>query len=442
MLSKVLVANRGAIARRIIRACHNLGIASVAVYSEADRGAPYLAEASEAIPLRGNTASESYLDQQQLLAAAKQVGADSVHPGYGFLAENAAFAAAVIAQGLTFIGPQPRWIEQMGDKVNGRKLLGDAGMPVFPGSGLVEDLTKAQQFVSEIGVPVVVKPSGGGGGIGMHVVRQQSELAGALSAAAETAQRAFSSEGVFIERWIDRPRHIEFQILADQRGAVMHLYERDCSVQRRHQKLIEESPAPGLERDLMLQQAQTVSDICQQLGYDNLGTVETLYTPEGDMGFLEMNTRIQVEHGVTEEVTGMDLVATQIELAAGGALPQQSELRGYAMEARLYAEDPRTMFPSTGKLAVFRPPALHGVRIETGYQEGQEVSPYYDPLLAKLIARGTTREQAIGRLVVALRAFKVVGVSTNAPLLLDILQDELFIQGQVDTGMVARILGQ
>ena len=189
----------------------------------------------------------------------------------------------------------------------------------------------------------------------------------------------------------------------------------------------------------MLQQAQTVSDICQQLGYDNLGTVETLYTPEGDMGFLEMNTRIQVEHGVTEEVTGIDLVATQIELAAGGALPQQSELRGYAMEARLYAEDPRTMFPSTGKLAVFRPPALHGVRIETGYQEGQEVSPYYDPLLAKLIARGTTREQAIGRLVVALRAFKVVGVRTNAPLLLDILQDELFIQGQVDTGMVARI---
>lgn len=442
MLSKVLVANRGAIARRIIRACHSLGIASVAVYSDADKGAPYLAEASEAFPLRGSSAAESYLDQQQLLAVAAHCGADAVHPGYGFLAENADFATAVLGQGLVFIGPQPHWIEQMGDKVNGRQLLSDAGMPVFPGSGLVEDLASAQAFVEQVGMPVVVKPSGGGGGIGMHVVQDQTQLAGALSAAAETAQRAFASAGVFIERWIDRPRHIEFQILADTSGNAMHLYERDCSVQRRHQKLIEESPAPGFTREAMLQQADVVSDICQRLGYDNLGTVETLYTPDGDMGFLEMNTRIQVEHGVTEEVTGVDLVATQIELAAGGTLPQRPSLQGYAMEARLYAEDPRTMFPSTGTLAVFRPPTLHGVRVETGYQEGQVVSPYYDPLLAKLIAKGATREQAIGRLVVALRAFSVVGVNTNAPLLLDILQDQLFVQGQVDTGMVARILGQ
>jgi acetyl-CoA carboxylase biotin carboxylase subunit len=442
MLSKVLVVNRGAIARRIIRACHSLNVASVAVYSEADKGAPYLAEASQALPLRGNTAAETYLDQQQLLAAAKEVGADAVHPGYGFLAENASFARAVIAQGMTFIGPQPQWIEQMGDKVNGRKMLSRAGMPVFPGSDLIDDLATAQKFVTTIGLPVVVKPSGGGGGIGMHVVREQAELAGALSAAAETAQRAFASTGVFIERWIDKPRHIEFQILADRKGSAMHLYERDCSVQRRHQKLIEESPAPGFERALMLQQADNVSQICQHLGYDNLGTVETLYTPDGEVGFLEMNTRIQVEHGVTEEVTGMDLVATQIELAAGGSLPARPELQGFAMEARLYAEDPRTMFPSTGQLSVFRPPTLHGVRVETGYQEGQAVSPYYDPLLAKIIARGTTREQAIGRLVVALRAFTVVGVRTNAPLLLDILQDSLFVQGQVDTGMVARILTQ
>ena len=245
-----------------------------------------------------------------------------------------------------------------------------------------------------------------------------------------------------MERWIEKPRHIEFQILADLHGNAMHLYERDCSVQRRHQKLIEESPAPGLERGPLEQQAQQFSDICQGLGYNNLGTVETLFAPDGGLGFLEMNTRIQVEHGVTEEVTGVDLVAAQITLAAGGQLPCQTPLQGFAMEVRLYAEDSQTLFPSTGTLTVFRPPKLHGVRIETGYREGQVVTPYYDPLLAKIIARGATREQAIGRLAVALRAFTVRGVSTNAQLLLNILQDDLFVQGQVDTGMVARILAQ
>jgi acetyl-CoA carboxylase biotin carboxylase subunit len=365
-----------------------------------------------------------------------------VHPGYGFLAENADFAAAVIAQGMTFIGPDPRWIEQMGDKVNGRRMLADAGMPIFAGSELINDMAAAEAFVADVGLPVVVKPSGGGGGIGMHVVRSRGELPGAVSAAVETAKRAFASAGVFLERWIEKPRHIEFQILADLHGNAMHLYERDCSVQRRHQKLIEESPAPGLERGQIEQQARQFSDICQGLGYNNLGTIETLFAPDGGLGFLEMNTRIQVEHGVTEEVTGVDLVATQITLAAGGQLPAQAPLQGYAMEVRLYAEDAQTLFPSTGTLAVFRPPKLHGVRIETGYTEGQAVTPYYDPLLAKIIARGVTREQAIGRLVVALRAFIVRGVSTNAKLLLKVLQDELFLQGQVDTGMVARILGQ
>jgi acetyl-CoA carboxylase biotin carboxylase subunit len=442
MLTKVLVANRGAIARRIIRACQALNIASVAVYSEADRDAPYLAEATEALPLSGNSAAESYLDHQKLLAAAVASGADSVHPGYGFLAENAGFAAAVIAQGMTFIGPDPHWIDQMGDKVNGRRMLAEAGMPVFAGSELIDDLAAAEAFVAKVGLPVVVKPSGGGGGIGMHVVRRPEELSGAINAAVETAQRAFASAGVFLERWIEKPRHIEFQILADLHGNAMHLYERDCSVQRRHQKLIEESPAPGFERGQLEQQAQQFSDICQGLGYNNLGTVETLFAPDGGLGFLEMNTRIQVEHGVTEEVTGIDLVATQITLAAGGQLPRQTPLQGFAMEVRLYAEDSQTLFPSTGTLTVFRPPELHGVRIETGYREGQVVTPYYDPLLAKIIARGTTREQAIGRLVVALRAFTVRGVSTNAQLLLNILQDDLFVQGQVDTGMVARILAQ
>ena len=330
----------------------------------------------------------------------------------------------------------------MGDKVNGRRMLAEAGMPVFAGSELIDDMAAAEAFVTKVGLPVVVKPSGGGGGIGMHVVRSTEELSGAINAAVETAQRAFASAGVFLERWIEKPRHIEFQILADLHGNAMHLYERDCSVQRRHQKLIEESPAPALERGPLEQQAQQFSDICQSFGYNNLGTVETLFAPDGGLGFLEMNTRIQVEHGVTEEVTGIDLVATQITLAAGGQLPRQTPLQGFAMEVRLYAEDSQTLFPSTGKLTAFRPPKLHGVRIETGYREGQVVTPYYDPLLAKIIARGTTREQAIGRLVVALRAFTVRGVSTNAQLLLNILQDDLFVQGQVDTGMVARILAQ
>jgi len=438
-IRKILIANRGAIARRIVRACNELGLESVVVHTSADAHAPYIDEASEAHALRGLRPADSYLDQEQLLGIARTSGADAVHPGYGFLSENAGFAQKVIDAGLTFIGPDPVWLERMGDKVNARRIMAEQGMPVFDGSDFITDLATAHEVAQTIGFPLVVKPSGGGGGMGMQVVEQMDALESALTQAQAVAAAAFGSSDVYLERWIARPRHIEYQILADEHGNAMHLYERECSIQRRHQKLIEESPAPGIDASLLREQAERGAEICARLGYNNVGTLETLYS-DGSSGFLEMNTRIQVEHGVTEEVTGVDLVQQQILLAAGGRLPEPAELSGHAIEVRLYAEDSQTLMPSTGVLRIFQPPQLFGVRVETGYQQGQEVSPYYDALLAKIIAKGRTREQAIGRAVVALQAFTIQGVQTNAALLLRVLRDTAFLRGDIDTGMVARIL--
>lgn len=441
MFKKILVANRGAIARRIVRACTELGVQSVVVYSPVDIQAPYIAEATEAYPLRGDAAVDGYLDQDQLLAIAHKCRADGIHPGYGFLSENSAFAQRVIDEGLAFIGPSPQWLDQMGDKVSARTVMAKLGMPIFAGSELITDVAQAEAFAQSEGFPLVVKPAGGGGGMGMQVVHTKDQLGPALLQAKAIASKAFAASGVYLERWIEAPRHIEFQIVADQHGNAMHLFERECSVQRRHQKLIEESPAPGLDNTAVVKRAESCAQICAQLGYDNLGTVETLYTPAGEVGFLEMNTRIQVEHGVTEEVTGVDLVQLQISLACGGSLPKQVTRTGFAIEARLYAEDPETQFPSTGTLSIFKPPKLFAVRVETGYQEGQTVSPYYDPMLAKIIARGDTREQAIGRLLIALKAFQVAGVSTNSSLLMRVLQDAAFLRGEVDTNIIQRIQG-
>jgi len=440
-LQKILIANRGAIARRIIRACDQLGKESIVVYSEADADAPYLAEATQAYPMAGVTPQDTYLNQQALLDIAAEAGADGVHPGYGFLAENAGFAQSVIDAGLTFIGPQPRWIGQMGDKVAARKLFAQHDFPLFEGSELIADVAAAAGIAETIGYPLIVKPTGGGGGMGMEVVANAEGLTQAIHKAQSIAQSAFGSSGVYLERLITRPRHIEFQILADGQGNAMHMYERECSVQRRNQKLIEESPVPGMDPQLVLERAQLAAQVCAQLGYDNVGTLETLFDADGAMGFLEMNTRIQVEHGVTEAITGCDLVQLQIGLAEGASLPDQPARQGFAMEVRLYAEDAQTLLPSTGKLAVFRPPRLHGVRIESGYAEGQMVTPHYDAMLAKLIAHGETREMAIGRLVIALRAFEVAGVKTNATLLVKILQSEAFLAGNVDTGIVNRVMG-
>ena len=440
-MKKVLIANRGAIARRLIRAFGELGLESIVLYSDADAGAPYLTEASSAIRMEGNLPSDTYLNALAILEIAKKHKVDAIHPGYGFLSENTDFARQASESGITFIGPEPRLIERMGEKVNGRREMEGYGFPVFPGSQALSIDMNLEELTSAIGFPLVVKPSGGGGGIGMQVVNRQEELAGAIDRARAVAEKAFSDSTLYLEKWIEKPRHVEFQVIGDGRGGCIHAFDRECSVQRRHQKLIEESPTPKIDESNLRKQAQLAADVCGKMKYGSLGTIETLFLSGGGFGFLEMNTRIQVEHGVTEEVTGLDLVKMQMSLFMGDELPSQDSVTrtGFAMEARLYAEDPETMFPSTGKLQTFTVPALYGVRVETGYQVNQIVSPYYDPLLAKVIARGDTREQAIGRLSVALRAFDVSGVKTNAALLQKVLTSEDFLLGKIDTGLLNRL---
>lgn len=440
--TKVLIANRGAIARRVIEACESLGVATVAVYSEVDAGAPHLKEASQAVALAGNRAAETYLNQPALLAVLAESGADAVHPGYGFLAENADFAEAVAAAGATFIGPAASVIRTLGDKVAARQLAAESGFPVFPGSGLLDSVAAALIAADEVGYPLMLKPAAGGGGIGMRVVADANALRNAFGPVSEQALRSFGDGSIYLEKWLTAPRHIEFQILADQHGHARHLFERECSIQRRHQKIIEETPAPGIDAQALLELAGRAAVMAAELGYDNVGTVETLRTADAHHGFLEMNTRIQVEHGVTEIVTGVDLVAQQIRLAVGEHLADMPAREGFALEVRIYAEHPLSQLPSTGRLAVFRPPQLHAVRVDTGYQEGQWISPYYDPLLAKVIAHGSTREQAVGRALVALKGFAIQGVHSNIPLLLGILQDEEFLAGQIDTGYLPRFLSR
>ncbi len=450
MFSKILIANRGAIARRVVQACESLGIESVALYSDADAGAPYLAEASQTYRLPGVKAQDTYLNQAAILAAIEATGVDAVHPGYGFLAENAGFAEAVEKTSARFVGPRSHWLATMGDKVAARALAEANGFPVFAGSGRLGDDSAASDMraaaakaADAVGYPLLVKPAAGGGGIGMRVVGSAAELDGAIRQAGALAGQAFGDSALFLERWVADARHIEFQVLGDGKGGALHLHERECSVQRRHQKVLEESPAPGVDRAELEALADRAEMLVAALGYDNVGTLETLRAGAGDYGFLEMNTRIQVEHGVTEMVTGVDLVATQIRLAAGAPLPAARPLDGHALEVRVYAEHPVTQLPSTGRLAVFEPPMrLHGVRVDTGYQAGQWISPHYDPLLAKVIAHGRTRELAIGRALVALKAFTIVGVETNIPLLLGVLGDAEFLEGQVDTGYLARFLAR
>ena len=440
-MKRVLIANRGAIARRLVRAMNDLGVESLVIYSEADEGSAYIDEASSAVRMDGNRPDETYLNKEAILEIAKKHGADAIHPGYGFLSENASFARQVKNSGLLFIGPDPDLIEQMGEKVKGRETMAAHGFPVFPGSEALENKEHIDELAGEIGFPLVVKPSGGGGGIGMQVVSHLQDLSVAIARASSIAEKAFSDPSLYLEKWIDNPRHIEFQIIGDGKGGCVHAFDRECSVQRRHQKLIEESPSPGLDETMLNERAELAAEVCRKIKYGSLGTLETLFLQNGEMGFLEMNTRIQVEHGVTEEVTGLDLVKLQLGLMAGHPLPDQQDIvrKGFAIEARLYAEDPDSMFPSTGRLETFRPPGMFGVRVEPGYQRGQTITPYYDPLLAKVIAKGNTREQAIGRLSVALRAFDVSGVKTNAALLQKVLNSDAFLKGNIDTGLLDRL---
>ncbi len=447
MFSKVLVANRGAVAARVLRALYELGVKTAAVYSEADYGAPYLELASETYAIGAAPARDSYLNQDVLLEVITRSGVEGVHPGYGFLSENAEFAQRVLDSGARFIGPSPRWIAAMGHKTRARELAAHHGMPVARGSGVLPAEDEAVLAAARaIGFPVLVKPAGGGGGIGMLPAKDENELIAAVERSRSMAARGFGNAEVYLERLVERPRHVEFQVLGDLHGGAVHLFERDCSTQRRNQKVIEEAPAPMIGRAEAESMATRVASIVRDMGYDNIGTVEMLYGPDGSFSFLEMNTRLQVEHGVTEEVTGVDLVKAQVRCAAGERLgeilPAAIEVKGHAVQARVYAEDPRNFFPSPGKLKVFRPPQDPGIRVETGYAEGRDVTPHYDPMIAKVIVHAATRAQAIERLIEGLEVFEIQGPKNNIPAVLAVLRSDAFRSGEVHTGIIPQVLGK
>ncbi len=429
---KILIANRGEIACRIIRSCRELGIISLAVYSDADADAMHVREADEAIHIGAAPSRDSYLDGQKLAFLAAASGAQAVHPGYGFLAENADFARACQGLGLVFIGPSPESIDAMGNKARARDIVSAAGVPVIPGAPLDESQPLEAQ-AAELGFPLMVKAAMGGGGKGMRVVREPEALADAVFSVKNEARAAFGDDQVILERYIERPRHVEVQIFGDSSGRVVALYERECSVQRRHQKIIEEAPSPALDAALRERFCEAAVAAGKALDYCNAGTVEFLLGADREFYFLEVNTRIQVEHPVTEMITGLDLVRLQIEVARGGLLPDVlPEIKGHAIECRLYAEDPSHDFlPCPGKLAVFEPPA--GIRVDSGVQSGDTVTVHYDPLLAKLIAWGATREAAIARLERALAETVLCGIASNLDFLAGVLAHPAFREGRLST---------
>jgi acetyl-CoA carboxylase biotin carboxylase subunit len=444
VIARLLVANRGEIAVRIIRACRELGIETAAVYSEPDRDARHVALADLAVPIGPAPAVDSYLSVARLLDAARAAGADAVHPGYGFLAENAAFAAACERAGLVFVGPPAAVIEQMGSKIESRARAAEAGLPVVPGEtpdGQDDEALRAA--ATTLGYPLIVKASAGGGGKGMRVVTTPAGLAEACASARHEAGSAFGDSTLYLERLVERPRHVEVQVLGDAQGHVVHLFERDCSIQRRHQKIIEETPSPWIGPDLRRRMTEAAVALARHLGYQNAGTVEFLVDgggPDARFYFLEMNTRLQVEHPITEAVTGIDLVQAQLRIASGEALPwTETDLgqRGHAIECRVYAEDPASGFlPQAGPLTLYREPQGPGLRVDSGAVEGGEVGIDYDPLLAKVVASAETREGARRRLVAALRQFAVLGIRTNIPFLIRVLEHPRFGAGGIDTAFL------
>jgi acetyl-CoA carboxylase biotin carboxylase subunit len=439
MIRRVLVANRGEIAIRIMRACDELGIDTVAVYSDADDGAPHVLAARRAVRIGPPPPAESYLGGDRIIEAALAAGADAIHPGYGFLAENAAFAAACEAAGLIFVGPPPAAIAAMGTKISARRLMERAGVPVVPGETPADQSDASLAAAARrAGFPSLIKASAGGGGKGMRSVGAEAELAAAISGARHEARAAFGDDTLYVERLITAPRHVEIQVFADAHGGVVHLFERDCSAQRRHQKVIEESPSPALTPALRARMGQTAVAAARAVGYRGAGTIEFLLDGEGDDAhfyFLEMNTRLQVEHAVTEAVAGVDLVHAQLRVAAGEALPwAQADLhpRGHALECRVYAEDPAAgHLPQAGRILLYRPPARPGIRVDAGVVEGSEVSVYYDPMIAKVVAHAETREAAINRMRAALADFGILGVPTNLAFLLAVLDSPAFRAGRL-----------
>jgi acetyl-CoA carboxylase biotin carboxylase subunit len=436
MFDNVLIANRGEIALRIQRACRALGLKTIVAHSEADRDARYVALADQAVCIGPAAARLSYLSPAALLLAAEATGAQAIHPGYGFLSENAGFAEQVEAAGLSFIGPTAASIRIMGDKVAAKRAMREAGVPCVPGpdSALPEDAGQIAAIAAEIGYPVIVKAAGGGGGRGMRVVRAPGELAEAIAVTREEAQRAFANPEIYIEKFLQHPRHVEIQVLCDQHGTALWLGDRDCSLQRRNQKVVEEAPAPGIARDLIARIGEACVEACRRIGYRGVGTFEFLYE-EGAFYFIEMNTRLQVEHPVTEMTTGLDLVCEQIRVARGERLAlKQSEIKlsGHAIECRINAEDPESFSASPGRVTRWDLPGGIGVRIDTHVVADYVVPPHYDSLIAKLIVHGATREEALIRARIALSEMKVEGISTNIALHSEILEDADFVAGGVD----------
>jgi acetyl-CoA carboxylase biotin carboxylase subunit len=443
MFKKVLIANRGEIALRIIRACRELGLATVAVYSEADRESLHVRFADDDVCVGPPPARDSYLKMSQIIAAAEITGADAIHPGYGFLAENAEFAEIVRASNIVFIGPTPDQIRKMGDKAEARRLAAEAHVPVVPGTpGPVGDAEEALEAAHGIGFPVIIKAAAGGGGKGMRVAADEEEFTRHFRLARSEALAAFGNDAVYLEKYLERPRHVEIQVMGDQHGKVVHLSERDCSVQRRHQKLIEEAPSPALTPELRAEMGEAAVKLAQNIGYVGAGTMEFLLNGDRSYYFMEMNTRIQVEHPVTEMTTGWDLVKEQVRVAAGEPLSIPDNglcLRGHAIECRVNAEDPANNFqPCPGKITTFHPPGGPGVRVDTHIYAGYTVPPYYDSLLAKVIVHGNDRAEALARMHQALEGFIIEGVTTTIPFLGRVIQHPAFQSGEVDTRFLER----
>jgi acetyl-CoA carboxylase biotin carboxylase subunit len=444
MFRKILIANRGEIALRVICACKELDIATVAVYSEADRNALHVRFADEAVCIGPPRSSESYLNIPHVISAAEITDVDAIHPGYGFLSENANFAEVCKASQIAFIGPAPDILRMMGEKDQARREMAAAGVPVVPGSqGIVADADEASAEAARIGYPLIIKASAGGGGRGMRVVRSRDELVPQWETARNEAQQAFGVPDVYVEKFIERPRHIEFQVLGDNHGSVMHLGERECSIQRRHQKLVEESPSMALTPARRAELGRTVVKALRKIGYSNAGTVEFLMDEDGSFYFIEMNARIQVEHPVTEMVTGVDLIKSQIRIAAGEKLDAAVgpiEFRGHSIECRVNAEDPETFVPSAGRITAFESPGGPGVRVDTASHADAVIPPYYDSLIAKLVVHGRDRSEAIARMRRALEMFVVEGIKTSIPLHERILADADFEAGRLDTHFLEHLL--
>jgi acetyl-CoA carboxylase, biotin carboxylase subunit len=444
MFKKVLIANRGEIACRVIWACRELDIKTVAVYSEADRDALHVRFADEVVCIGPPPSAQSYLNIPQIISAAEITNVDAIHPGYGFLSENPHFAEVCRECNITFIGPSPEVIRIMGDKSEAKRTMKAAGVPVTPGSeGLIEDEETAIKEAGRIGYPVLIKATAGGGGRGMRVAYNQDELLNAYNTARAEAEAAFKNSGVYLEKYIANPRHIEIQVLGDNHGNVIHLGERECSIQRRHQKLIEESPSPAVSYELRQEMGRIAVEACKRIGYSNAGTIEFLLDEDGSFYFMEMNTRIQVEHPVTEMVTIDDLVAAQIRIAAGEKLNQTQDqliFVGHAIECRVNAEDPVTFTPSPGRITTLNLPSGPGVRVDTAIYDGYFVPPYYDSLIAKVVVHSRSRERAIARMRRALESMVVEGVKTTIPLHLKILNDPDFIAGNFSTRFMDRFL--